>query len=75
MQNAKDLRMLERWRMERDGVVEDDVDDEDDGDDAVRGYDEDLYELDNIGSNDDNSDSDSDDDDDTPVTAISGDNF
>ena len=52
MQDAEDLRILERWQMERDGV-EDDVDDEDDGDDARH-----LRELDNIDSDDDNSDDD-----------------
>jgi hypothetical protein len=70
VQDAKDLQILERWRMVRDGVVEDDkddedsVDDEDDGDDARH-----LIELDNIDSDDDNSDSDG------GWCAIRGDNF
>jgi hypothetical protein len=66
VQDARDLRILERWRMERDGVVEDDVDDDDDGDDEGDGDDaRHLRELDNIDSDDDN----------MPATAVRGDNF
>ena len=58
VQDAEDLRILERWQMERDGV-EDDVDDDDDGDDEDDGDDaRHLRELNNIDSDDDNSDDD-----------------
>jgi hypothetical protein len=39
VQDARDLRILDRWRMERDGVVEDNVDNDDDGDDEDDGDD------------------------------------
>lgn len=66
VRDAKDLEILEQWRMVRDGVVEADEDDEEAGDDDPH-----LRELDNIDSDDDNSDS----DDGMPAIAIRGDNF
>jgi hypothetical protein len=66
VRDAKDLEILEQWRMVRDGVVEADEDDEEVEDDNPH-----LRELDNIDSDDDNSDS----DDGMPAIAIRGDNF
>jgi len=60
VQDARDLRMLERWQMQRDGVVQEEVHDDDYGDDEDDDDSDDLRELDNIDSDDDDSDRDDD---------------
>jgi hypothetical protein len=54
--DAEDLRILDEWQMQRDRVVEDDVEPDDDGDDDDDGDEaRHLRELDNIDSDDDSS--------------------
>jgi hypothetical protein len=54
--DVEDSRILDEWQMQRDRVVEDDVEPDDDGDDDDDGDEaRHLRELDNIDSDDDSS--------------------